>query len=40
MPPDVLIHGDTHRSAALRHELPLGIIDAFSYFELTAAGSR
>jgi Xaa-Pro aminopeptidase len=34
MPPDVLIHGDTHRSAALRHELPLGIIDAFSYFEL------
>jgi Xaa-Pro aminopeptidase len=30
----VLIHGDTHRSAALRHELPLGIIDAFSYFEL------
>ena len=34
MPPDVLIHGDTHRSAALRHELPLGIIDPFSYFEL------
>jgi Xaa-Pro aminopeptidase len=34
MPPDVLIHGDTHRSPALRHELPLGIIDAFSYFEL------
>ena len=34
MPPDVLIHGDTHRTAALRHELPLGIIDAFSYFEL------
>ena len=34
MPPDVLIHGDTHRSAALRHELPLGIIDAISYFEL------
>jgi Xaa-Pro aminopeptidase len=34
LPPDVLIHGDTHRSAALRHELPLGIIDAFSYFEL------
>jgi Xaa-Pro aminopeptidase len=34
VPPDVLIHGDTHRSAALRHELPLGIIDAFSYFEL------
>jgi Xaa-Pro aminopeptidase len=34
VPPDVLIHGDTHRTAALRHELPLGIIDAFSYFEL------
>ena len=34
MPPDVLIHGDTHRSAALRHELPLGIIDPFSYFEV------
>jgi Xaa-Pro aminopeptidase len=32
--PDVLIHGDTFRSAALRHELPLGIIDPFSYFEL------
>ena len=34
MPPDVLIHGDTHRSAALRHELPLGIIDPLSYFEV------
>jgi Xaa-Pro aminopeptidase len=34
MTPDVLIHGDTHRSAALRHELPLGIIDPFSYFEV------
>jgi Xaa-Pro aminopeptidase len=32
--PDVLIHGDTFRSAALRHELPLGIIDPFPYFEL------
>jgi Xaa-Pro aminopeptidase len=32
--PDVLIHGDTFRSAALRHELPLGIIDPFSYFEV------
>jgi Xaa-Pro aminopeptidase len=32
--PDVLIHGDTHSSAALRHELPLGIIDPFSYFEV------
>ena len=35
MPPDVLIHGDTHSSAALRHELPLGIIDPFSYFEVS-----
>jgi Xaa-Pro aminopeptidase len=34
MPGDVLIHGDTHRSAALRHELPLGILDPFSYFEV------
>ncbi len=34
MAPDVLIHGDTHRSAALRHELPLGIIDPISYFEV------
>jgi Xaa-Pro aminopeptidase len=34
MAPDVLIHADTHRSAALRHELPLGILDPFSYFEV------
>jgi Xaa-Pro aminopeptidase len=34
MAPDVLIHGDTHASAALRHELPLGILDPFSYFEV------
>src|SRR5215208_7881221 len=34
MAPDVLIHGDTLRSAPLRHELPLGILDPFSYFEL------
>jgi Xaa-Pro aminopeptidase len=34
VPPDVLIHGDTNRSAALRHELPLGILDPFSYFEV------
>jgi Xaa-Pro aminopeptidase len=34
MAPDVLIHGDTNRSAALRHELPLGILDPFSYFEV------
>src|ERR671916_571597 len=38
MAPDVLIHGDTHKSAALRHELPLGILDPFSYFEV--AGRR
>jgi Xaa-Pro aminopeptidase len=34
VPPDILIHGDTHRSAALRHELPLGILDPFPYFEV------
>jgi Xaa-Pro aminopeptidase len=34
VPSDVLIHGDTHRSAALRHELPLGILDPFAYFEV------
>ena len=34
MAPDVLIHSDTHKSAALRHELPLGILDPFPYFEV------
>jgi Xaa-Pro aminopeptidase len=34
MASDVLIHGDTHRSAVLRHELPLGIVDPISYFEV------
>jgi Xaa-Pro aminopeptidase len=34
MAPDVLIYGDTHRSPALRHELPLGLVDPVSYFEL------
>ncbi|MGH2763980.1 MAG: M24 family metallopeptidase [Thermoleophilaceae bacterium] len=34
MPADILIHGDTHRSAAMRHELPLGLLDPFSYFEV------
>jgi Xaa-Pro aminopeptidase len=34
VPPDVLIHADTLRSAALRHELPLGLLDPFSYFEV------
>ena len=32
--PDVLILGDTERSAALRHELPLGIGDPFLYAEV------
>ncbi len=32
--PDVLIHSDTYCSAPLRHELPLGIADPFSYFEV------
>ena len=31
---DVLILGDTERSAALRHELPLGIGDPFLYAEV------
>jgi hypothetical protein len=35
MAPDILIHGDTHSSAALRHELPLGVVDPFSYFEVS-----
>ena len=30
----LLIHADTVRSAALRHEVPLGIIDEFTYLEL------
>jgi Xaa-Pro aminopeptidase len=34
MASDVLIHGDTLRSAILRHELPLGIVDPISYFEV------
>jgi Xaa-Pro aminopeptidase len=29
----VLLHGDTVRSAALRHEVPLAIIDPFTYLE-------
>jgi Xaa-Pro aminopeptidase len=32
---DVLIHGDTFSSASLRHELPVGILDPFSYFEVS-----
>jgi Xaa-Pro aminopeptidase len=32
--PDVLIYGDTERSAALRHELPVTIIDPFLYAEV------
>jgi Xaa-Pro aminopeptidase len=31
--PDVLIYADTVRSAELRHEVPLGIGDAFLYVE-------
>jgi Xaa-Pro aminopeptidase len=30
----VLIHADTERSATLRHEVPLAIIDPFTYLEL------
>jgi Xaa-Pro aminopeptidase len=31
--PDVLIYGDTYRSPELRHEIPIGIPDAFLYAE-------
>jgi Xaa-Pro aminopeptidase len=30
---DVIVHGDTLRSAELRHEVPVGIGDPFLYFE-------
>ena len=30
---DVLIYGDTERSPAMRHEVPLGIGDPFLYLE-------
>ena len=30
----VLIHADTGRSASLRHEVPLAIIDPFTYLEV------
>ena len=33
MPDDVLIYGDTERSASLRHEVPLAIGDPFLYVE-------
>lgn len=32
--PDLLLYGDTEQSAALRHEVPLVIIDAFLYAEV------
>src|SRR3954463_3332506 len=35
--PDLLLFGDTERSAALRHEVPLAIIDPFLFAE---AGGR
>jgi Xaa-Pro aminopeptidase len=35
--PDVLLYGDTERSAAMRHEIPIAIGDAFLYAE---AGGR
>ena len=34
--PDVLIYGSTVKSPALRHEIPLGIVDPFLYAELGA----
>jgi Xaa-Pro aminopeptidase len=35
--PDVLIHGDTFRTPELRHEVPVGIPDAFLYLERDGA---
>jgi Xaa-Pro aminopeptidase len=32
--PDLLLYGDTERSAALRHEVPIAILDAFLYAEM------
>jgi Xaa-Pro aminopeptidase len=32
--PDVLLHDGTDRSAALRHEVPLQVIDPFTYLEV------
>jgi len=32
--PDLLLYGDTERSAALRHEIPIAIADPFLYGEL------
>ena len=38
MTDDVLIYGDTERSATMRHEIPLAIGDPFLYVEV--AGKR
>ena len=32
--PNILMYGDTERSPALRHEIPIAIGDAFLYLEL------
>jgi Xaa-Pro aminopeptidase len=32
--PDVLLYGDTIRSPALRHEVPISILDPFLYAEV------
>ena len=32
--PDLLLYGDTERSSALRHEIPISIGDAFLYAEV------
>ena len=32
--PDVLLYGDTVRSPALRHEVPISVIDPFLYAEV------
>ncbi|HEY7631451.1 MAG TPA: hypothetical protein VH817_12155, partial [Thermoleophilaceae bacterium] len=32
--PDLLLYGDTERSAALRHEIPIAVMDPFLYAEV------
>jgi hypothetical protein len=32
--PALLLHGDTERSAALRHEIPISIIDSLLFAEV------
>src|SRR5919204_1609081 len=34
MPTNLLLYGDTERSAALRHEIPIAILDPFVYVQV------